>query len=558
MSQTASASPALKPLRRPVFRALWLALIVSSLGSWMHDVGAGWLMTTLAPDPVMVSLVQFSMMLPVFFLTLPAGALADIVDRRRYLLFTLTWLMCVALLLGVLTLSGITTAWTLLVLTFSMGIGMALMAPAFAALIPDLVPREELTAAITLNSIAFNATRAIGPAIAGSIVALTGSGIVFLINAISYSAVIFVLFKWRNEQPASNLPSERFTGAIRSGIRYVRRSRALHVILIRGVAVFAMISAPMAFLPLVVKTELNAGPEIFGLLLGCVGIGAVAAGLTLARVRSRVSADRVILTGSLGVVLATLALAYVRNIAILAPAMLVLGGAWITAMSTLQVSAQLSLPAWVRARGLAVFIATFMGIMAIGAVSWGQLAALTSLTEALTAAAAFGVLGIVLTWRLSISKVVPDDEALTPAYAVGDTVVPTSREGDRGPVLVNIEYQIDDREADAFSDAMQSVRKIRLRNGSTAWGLFQDTRDEHRFVEVFVDESWVEHLRQRYRVTREDRHAIDTALAFHRGTEPPKISHLLSKRRTRRGRNAAFASGYDHPVSGVTGDQESE
>jgi len=516
---------ALAPLRRPVFRALWGALIVSSLGSWMHDVGAAWLMTTLAPEPVMVALVQAAALLPLFLLTLPAGAMADLLDRRRYLIVIQSWLMLVAGTLGIMTLLGATTAWLLLVFTFAMGIGAALMMPAFSALIPALVPRHELMAAVTLNSMAFNATRALGPAIAGGIVALAGPGVVFVINALSFTAVIWVLSRWRSHQPASSLPGERFSAAMRTGLRYVRQSEALRVILLRGVALFISMSAPLAFLPLVVRTGLDAGAETYGLLLGCVGVGAVITGTQLPRLRKYLSSDALIFAGTLGVVLASLALAWLRAVPLLALAMLLLGASWISAQSTLQVITQLSLPDWVRARGLAIFIATFMGVMAIGAPAWGWLASATSIEVALTSAAALGTIGLLLTRHLNLERFAHGDPS--PAEPLPEPRLPMPVAGERGPVLVNIEYQIDPSEAADFISAMQQVRQVRLRNGSTAWGIFQDTRNASRFVEFFLDESWTAHLRQHYRVSRDDRRSIDIASAFHRGSSPPVISHLL-------------------------------
>jgi MFS family permease len=468
-------------------------------------------------------------------LTLPAGALADIVNRRKYLIGTQTWMMVMAALLGTLTLLGYTNEWTLLGLTFTMSCGTAMMMPAFSALIPDLVPRRELIAAVTLNSIAFNVTRALGPAIAGIILALTGPGILFIINAVSFSAVIWVIFQWRSQQPASSLPSERFMGSLRTGLRYARQSSDLHTILLRGATLFLSMSAPLAFLPLIVKTELQSGPQTYGLLLGCIGTGAVTTGLLLPRIRQRFSTDAVISVGTIGVVLAGLSLAYVRNIPLLSLAMVMLGAAWISAQSTLQVTAQLSLPSWVRARGLAVFIGTFMGVMAIGAVGWGQVAKFSSLSMALTIAAGLGAVGAVLTWPLSLEKIARRDP--TPAEPLPMPNVTISAEHDQGPVLINVSYIIDPAKIDDFLDAMQLLRKVRLRNGSTAWGVFQDTADETRFVEIFMDESWLDHLRQHHRVTREDRRAIDAAMAFHQGDSPPVVSHLLSRRRKSRWRH---------------------
>ncbi len=534
-AQDPAHSDAMAPLRRPVFRGLWLALIVSSLGSWMHDVGAGWLMATLAPDPVMVSLVQAATLLPLFLLTLPAGALADIVNRKRYLIGTQLWMMFAAATLGILTLTGLTNEWILLGLTLALGCGSAMMMPAFAALIPDLVPREELIAAVTLNSIAFNATRAVGPALAGLIVALAGPGVVFIVNAVSFSAVIWSISRWRTRQPASSLPGERFLGSMRTGLRYARQATELHAVILRGLALFIAMSAPMAFLPLVVKAELQAGAQTYGLLLGCIGVGAVVTGLLLSRIRRRFSTDTVILMGSAGVVLASVALAVVRNVPLLSLAMLVLGASWISAQSTLQVTAQLALPGWVRARGLAVFIASFMGVMALGAAGWGQFAKFTSLSTALLAAAAVGAMGTLLTSRLSLERIAgrdhsPADPAFEPQF------IPGSGDADRGPLLINIVYRIRPEDAEAFIEAMQAVRKIRLRNGSAGWGLFQDTTDETRFTEIFIDESWLDHLRQKQRLTIEDQRALDAALAFHQGPDAPVETLHVAPRRPRRRR----------------------
>jgi MFS family permease len=528
-ASAADPSSGLAPLRRPVFRALWGALIVSSLGSWMHDVGAAWLMTTLAPQPVMVALVQAAALLPLFLLTLPAGTLADLLDRRKYLIVIQGWLMLVAGTLGVLTLTGLTSAWLLLVMTFAMGMGAALMMPAFSALIPDLVPRSELMAAVTLNSMAFNLTRALGPAIAGGLVALAGPGIVFMINSVSFTAVIWVLYRWQSQQPASSLPGERFTAAMRTGLRYVRQSEALRVILLRGVALFVSMSAPLAFLPLVVRTELAADADTYGILLGCVGAGAVITGTQLSRIRRRLSSDALIFAGTAGVVLASLALAWIRSVPLLALAMLLLGASWISAQSTLQVITQLSLPGWVRARGLAIFIATFMGVMALGAPAWGWLAMVTSIQVSLTTAAIVGALGLMLTRRLKLERYAHGDPS--PAEPLPEPQLAMPVEGERGPVLVNIEYRIDAADRPAFLKVMQLVRRVRLRNGSMAWGVFEDSQQPGRFVEFFLDESWTAHLRQHYRVTRDDRRTIEQANAFHRGSEAPALSHWLAPER---------------------------
>lgn len=536
MSSTAEAEApvesepdGLAPFRRPIFRWLWLALLVSTLGSWMHETGAGWLMTSLAPDPVMVALVQAAALLPTFLLALPAGALADILDRRRFLLFSLSWLMVSAGILGVLTVTGTITAWGLLAMTFAMGTGAAMMMPAFSALIPDLVPRPELPAAVTLNGIAFNVSRAVGPVVAGLLLAAAGPGFVFLINSASYLGVIAVLYFWRTPRRRSTLPSERFFGAIRVGLRYTRRSTGLQVVIARGILYFVLVSAPVAFLPLVVREEMGAGPEVYGRLLGGVGLGAVLVGLNLARLRRYLSDDALVALGSAGTIAATVALAFVRDAAWLAPAMLLLGASWVSVLSTLQVVAQLSLPEWVRARGLAVFLASFMGTVAGAAAFWGKIASLTSLSQALVYAAVVGTVGMVLGVPLNMRRYASADPTLvTP---VPDPAVPFTIQQDQGPVLIEVRYEIDPEDADDFAAAMQPVRKLRLRNGAITWGLFQDTEDERLFVEVFVDESWLEHLRQHRRLTRGDMEVLAAAFRYHRGDERPRVSHRIARQR---------------------------
>ena len=261
------AASAWSPLRLPVFRMLWIATLASNVGTWMHDVGAGWLMTSLSPSALMVALVQTATTLPIFLLALPAGALADIVDRRRYLLVVQVWMAAVAGLLAVLTLGGLTTAWTLVGLTFAMGVGTAMMMPAWAAVTPELVPRPQLQSAIALNSLGINVARAIGPALAGLVVAQLGTGAVFVLNALSYLGVIWVLALWRREAPVSSLPSERFFAALRSGVRFARHAPQLQSAVVRGVSFFLFASASWALLPLVARGLPGGGPERFGALL---------------------------------------------------------------------------------------------------------------------------------------------------------------------------------------------------------------------------------------------------------------------------------------------------
>jgi MFS family permease len=426
-----------------------------------------------------------------------------------------------------MTLTGTITPWSLIAFTLALGMGSSMMMPAFTSLIPDLVPRTDLISAVTLNGIAQNITRAVGPAIAGVIIALAGPGPVFLLNAVSFIGIFIVMLRYRSVQPRSTLPSERFIGAMRTGFAFLRQSPALQTVIVRALAFFFMMSGLFAFLPLIVREEVQAGPQAYGLLLTCMGAGAVTMGLALPRFRARFSTNTIIAAGTVVGGLTLLGLAHIRTIPPLTAIMFVGGAAWISVVSSLQVSAQLSLPAWVRARGMAVYIATFMGSMAVGSATWGRVAAATSTTTARPTAGAVGAgHGCVATPRRITSNIGADHTLaeITPET----TSIELPQAGD-GPVMVNIEYIIEPEQANAFQAAMRDVRRMRLRNGAIAWGLFQDVHDEHRYIEYFIDATWLEHLRRRERVTVEEQEFNRVARAFHRGNGSPRIEHFVAR-----------------------------
>jgi MFS family permease/quinol monooxygenase YgiN len=508
---------------------LWIASVVSNIGTWMHEVGAGWLMTSLAPTPLMVALVQAATSAPVFLLALPAGALADIVDRRRYLIASQVWMMVTAATLGLLTLSGITTAPILLIFTFALGIGTAMMMPAWGAITPELVQRSELQAAIGLNTIGMNVSRSVGPALAGLIVAAAGPGVVFILNAISFLAVIAALKHWQRTPTASELPAERVFGAIRAGLRYARHSLELRAVLTKGTAFFVFASASWALLPLIVRQELNRGPDTYGLFLACLGVGAIIGALLLPRVRTRFSRDTIVAGATVLYLIAMLALAHSGNVYAAGAAMLVTGLGWISVVSSLMTAAQTALPGWVRARGLALFWVVYMGGMAAGSALWGQVASWIGIPYALTAAAVGALVGIAATWQYRIGQ--HDVADLSPSIYWPTPMLADELENDSGPVMVTVEYRIDPAKADEFAKIMhQQMRRIRRRDGAFMWELFNDIGDPDRMVECFMVESWLEHLRQHERVTVADREVIENARAFHLGGELPKVTHLVAGR----------------------------
>ena len=361
-----AGAPAWSPLRRPLFRALWIAAVASNIGTWMQNVGAAWLMTLLAPSPTMVALVQAATSLPFFLVALPAGAIADLIDRRRLLLITQGWMLAAAAALGLLTFADATTPWLLLALTFALGLGAAMNAPAWQAIIPELVSGDEVRAAVTLNGVGYNLARATGPALGGLIVGALGPAAVFILNALSFLGVMIVLYGWNRPVGKSALPAEDVFGAMRSGIRYIRHAPALRAVLSRTAVFILGGSALWALLPLAARQELSLGATGYGLLLGCLGTGAVIGAALLPRLQQRLSTDRFLAGATLLFAVATATPSYIRSFGLVSSALIIGGAAWITIMSTFNVGVQVTVPSWVRARALAVYGLVFQGGTAAG------------------------------------------------------------------------------------------------------------------------------------------------------------------------------------------------
>lgn len=527
MTEAASVrtAPAPSPLSFPVFRALWIATVISNVGTWMHDVGAGWLMTSLSPSPLLVALVQAATTLPMFLLALPAGAMADIVDRRRMLLVAQTLGLATAAMLAVATWQGLTTPYVLLAATFVLGTAAALSAPVFQAIVPELVDKDALPDAVALNSLGVNISRAIGPAVGGVIVAMAGTPAVFALNAVSVLAVLGVLIFWKRSATVRTLPPEHFLGALRAGARYARNSPALRLVLIRSVGFFLFGSALWAMLPLVARRGLGLDAAGYGALLGCMGAGAVIGALLLKRLRKRVPANVLSIAATLLFAVATLSLAWAANVWLAGAVMFLAGLAWIGMLTSLNVAAQLASPGWVKARALAVYLLVFQGAMTGGSLLWGSLASRTDIATALTVAAIGQVIALVLAmiWRL------PSDQGvdLAPSQHWVEPVLTIPDADDRGPVAVEIEYRVQpDKQVD-FVAALRRFSATRRRDGAIRWDVWEDVAEPGRVVEFFVVESWLEHMRQHARVTHTDQ--ADQALlrAFHIGAEPPVVRHLL-------------------------------
>jgi MFS family permease len=526
-SATRSADErAFAPLADPVFRMLWVAWLTANVCMWMNDVAAAWLMTQLTPDPAWVALVQTASTLPVFLLGLPSGAMADIVDRRRWFMFTQFWVAATAVLLCALAFAGALNAPLLLLLVFVNGIGLALRWPVFAAIVPEVVPRVQLSAALALNGVAMNASRIAGPIVAGAILASLGSPWVFALNALLSVGAAFVIWRWRSVPRASALPGERFVGAMRVGLQYVRQSPRLRVILLRIFVFFLQSTALVALLPLLAR-QLGGGAGTYTLMLASMGVGAIVAGLGMVRLRALWTRDRLVTLGTVVHAAATVAAALSDSVWLTVPAMAAAGAAWITSANSLTLAAQFALPDWVRARGMSIYQMALMAGAAGGAALWGQVASRTDLRTGLLASAALA-LALVLVLR---GRRIDDhgEEDLTPQAVQPELKPAIPIEQHDGPVMVTIEYLIDEADRPVFVELMQDLRRMRLRSGALSWGLFRDSADPRRHVEYFVDESWVEHLRRFDRVTASDLALRARRNALHRGDGPPKVERYVAE-----------------------------
>lgn len=525
---TAAKESALAPFKHRTFLVMWLAALISNIGIWMYSVGAGWLMTQLSPSPLVIALVQTATTLPILIFALPAGALADIFNRRTLLLITNTLMFCVAVLFSALVFQGAVNSTTLLLFTFLLGTGTAFMAPAWQAVIPRMVPEEKLSQAVALGGISVNLSRAIGPAFAGVLITFYGNSSPFFVTAASFVAIILALFWWQNKMPQSGdtLPPERVISAMQAGVRYARHSKPLKATMWHVLGFMFFANAYWALLPIIAKDTLSGNASLFGILMGAVGIGAVSGALFLPKLRAVLNANQLVATGTLGtsLIAAYFSIASSQIIAVFAS--LLFGLSWIMVLASVNVSAQQSLPDWVRARGLAVYMMVFYGSMSLGAAFWGWLADMTSIQTSMLAAAIGGATFILFSFRAELQQgkhlnLNPSNHWPTPQAQRG-------LDNSQGPVIIEIRYSVRPDDRDAFLNALYELKTARQRDGAHSWGVYEDIEQEGKFVEHYMEDSWIEHLRQHERVTHADRQLQEIVQAFHTGEEPPEVSHLLA------------------------------
>jgi predicted MFS family arabinose efflux permease len=484
-------------------------------------------MTTLTTDPLMVSLVQVANSLPVLIFAFPAGALADVVDKRKFLIFAETSIALLATLFAWLVWRGLVGPQTLLFFVFIIGAAGALTAAPWQAVVPELVPKEDLAPAIALNSLGVNVSRALGSALGGVLIAAAGVSAPFWANAVSNAGVIGVLLWWQPPPRASrHLPAERLGSAMRTGFRHARHNTRLRAALIRATAFFTFASAYWALLPLVTRERIAGGPELYGVLLGAIGAGAILGAMALRRIRARLGNDRTVALGSIGTVLAIVLFGLARTPFTALAASLIAGASWVSALATLNLSAQISLPDWVRGRGLAIYIMVFFGAMSVGSALWGQVATMVGLLNAHAIAAATMLLAMALTWRWKLQYSTAIDLSPSRHWPVPDAL--QLHDASDGPVMVTVDYQVGAENRSAFLSALNDLSEARRRDGAYAWAIYEDAERPGRMLETFYLESLAEHLRQHERVTIADR---ELQQAIRNLTQDePLVTHFVAAR----------------------------
>lgn len=514
------------PLSVPVFRAVWVASMASNFGGLIQSVGASWLMTSLTPSSQMVALVQASTALPILLLSLWSGAVADNLDRKRVMLAAQGSMLAVSLVLAVVTFAGWISPWLLLVFTFLIGCGAAMNGPAWQASVGDMVPRSALPGAVALNSMGFNIARSVGPAIGGAIVAAAGAAAAFVVNAVSYIGLIAVLVRWKPNYPERVLPREPLGHAMAAGVRYVAMSPDIRTVLARALIFGVGASAVPAMMPLVARDVIVGNSLTYGVLLGAFGIGAVGGGLMVRRLRDRMSVEAIVRAAAAALVTGTVLTGVSATLWLTIPALALAGGGWVLALSTFNVTVQLSAPRWVVARALSLYQMAAFGGMASGAVLFGGIADAYGVQISLFAAAAVQALTILSGYILPL-PVARDLNLALREWSEPETAV--SVDDRSGPVVVTIEYRIAPGNIPRFLNVMHERRRIRRRDGARHWTLLRDLGEPDLWVERYHVATWLDYVRHNQRRTFEDAQNTRDILALHGGGAKPVVHRMIER-----------------------------
>ncbi|WP_095199350.1 MFS transporter [Mesorhizobium carmichaelinearum] len=518
---------ALAPFRHGIFRAVWAASLVSNFGGLIQGVGAAWMMTTIATSPYQVALVQASTTLPIMLFALVAGAIADSFDRRKVMLVAQTFMLVVSLLLTVFTYYNLLTPWTLLAFTFLIDSGTALNSPSWQASVGDMVPRNKVPAAVALNSMGFNLTRSVGPAIGGIIVAAAGAAAAFAANAVSYIGLIIVMARWKRDVPVSTLPRESLGAAMGAGLRYVAMSPNIGKVLVRGAAFGFSAGAVLALLPLVARDVVKGDALTYGIMLGAFGIGAVGGALISVRLRQLLSSETMVRCAFAGFSVCAFNAALSHHSWQTSLGLLVGGACWVIALSHFNVTVQMATPRWVVGRVLSVYQTATFGGIALGSWIWGVVAdahgAETALIAAAIAMLAGGAIGLILPLpQQQVLNLDPLNRFKEPHLALD--LKPRS-----GPIAIMIEYIIRHEDETEFLATMAERGRIRRRDGARNWTLARDLENPTIWIEHYHTPTWLEYVRHNGRITHADAMVGDRLRALHSGDEPPRVRRVIER-----------------------------
>jgi len=519
--------PFLAPLSHQTFRNIWFASIFSNLGGLIQGVGAAWMMTSITSSENMVALVQASTTLPIMLFSLVAGAIADNFDRKRVMLVAQSFMFLVSALLAAVTYLGWISPWLLLAFTFLIGCGTALNNPAWQASVGDMVPREDVSGAVSLNSMGFNLTRSVGPAIGGGIVAFAGAAAAFMANASSYLALIVTLLRWKTAKPASTLPREEIGQAVLAGLRYVSMSPNLLKVFVRSFIFGFSAVAILALLPIVARDMMDGGPLTYGLMLGGFGVGAVIGAYLNTGLRERLTSENIVRCAFAGFAISEAVIGISSSIILIAAAVVLAGACWVVALSLFNTIVQLSTPRWVVGRALSLYQTATFGGMAAGSWLWGSLAETYGLGNAFSIAAICVASGVLIGWLLPMPLFAsldldPLDIFREPQLQL--EIVPRS-----GPIAIHIVYDIRDTDLPEFLDLMAERRRIRIRDGAQAWALMRDLENPSKWTETYHTPTWVDYVRHNIRRTKADAENYQRLRGLHQGALPPMVQRMIER-----------------------------
>lgn len=520
----------LAPFKNDTFRNIWIASLSSNFGSLIQSVGAAWMMTTISSSVGMVALVQASTALPIMLFSLVSGALADNFNRRRVMLVAQSFMLAVSVSLSAFAYFGLITPWLLLAFTFLLGCGTALNNPSWQASVGDMVPRDDLPGAVALNSMGFNITRSVGPAIGGAIVAFAGAAAAFAVNTLSYLPLILALFRWQPKYDANPLPRETLGRAISAGLRYVAMSPNIAKVIFRSFVFGLSASAVLALLPLVARDLVKGGPLVYGILLGAFGIGAIGGALLSARLREFMSSEAIVKSAFIGFALSAVVTAISTNTWLTSAALLVSGACWVLALSLFNVTVQLSTPRWVVGRALSLYQTTTFGGIAGGSWIWGQAAAEHGAEMALLASSVVMLIGGAIGLRYAL----PEFKTLNldPLNHFSEPLLALDLKPRSGPIVIMIDYVIKEEDVNEFLQVMAARRRIRIRDGAGHWALMRDLENPEIWTESYHTPTWVEYVRHNQRRTKADAIVGTRIRALHKGDTEPRVHRMIERQTT--------------------------